>query len=349
MNTRLIPLTDPLAEAQQQIKQLTELQRQTGTGLVLAGEMSPAKKYQVYANALLQTVRQDSGGMLLNDPQPLPVGTAALVSQVQQYATHETALRAPNLAVLTASQGEETVRRLVGVVLRQFTESVNIKNRVSLVQIHEMSGLVPLEFSDLSLTDLVLCLRQVKAGQYGPLYESFDTVKLGEFLRRYRSEKEELREHKHHQAKLTQSNLLGEIMAKLDQAPAEVQEGIRNLRLPQPPVVEGAFDSPLHGRGAGGEADIGVDNSALFADKPKPKFQRPALPTQAEYRQKIQQRLAGYLPLMDAGELAQAVDYYRSHHEPELAHWLEIQWKQQRTETQQKPIINHQPIRLSTH
>ena len=333
MNTSIITATDPLIEAQQQIKRLTDLHRQASvSGLTLTKELTPAKKYQVYASALLQMVQQPGAGALLTDPQPLPASTAALVARLQQHATAETTLRAPNLAVLAASQGEETVQRLVGVVLRQFTESVNVKNCVSLFQLHEMSLLVPLEFADLSLTDLVLCLRQVKAGQYGPLYESFDTVKLGEFLRKYRAEKAAYQAQKHVELKYSPCTALQDLMTGLEQAPAHIRQSMKELSAGAiathvGEVTDLATDAATQRPVLG----VNVDQVLREAQKPKPKMQRPKPLTEREYTQQIMTRLMPYLDVMQPADYDYYIDHYRSFRQEQLASWLEREKQQRQT------------------
>ncbi|MDJ1466955.1 hypothetical protein [Xanthocytophaga flava] len=314
-----------LKQADTRIDRLLEWQRQNN----LPVHLTTDKKYQIYASTLLEAVNgiAQKDEAILYNTQRLDADLSAIIAQMHQYATCENALRAPSLDVFARSQSDETVNRLLFVLIKQFTESVTVKHTPALTQTVEMASLVQLEFRDLSLTDVLLCLRNTKSGKYGQLYESFDFIKLGEFLRKYRQEKEALRDQKHKDLKYSQSSILYDIVSNLDKAPEQFREPFQSLsaqKIAQKLSAEQDTKSTTTNR-----PEIGVDLDAVFAEanKPTSKMPRPKPLTESENRQRIIAELTLYMDHMTEQEYLYYVDYYETYRQPELVEWLKAEWK----------------------
>ncbi|MDJ1486342.1 hypothetical protein QNI16_38035 [Cytophagaceae bacterium YF14B1] len=320
--------------ARNRISQQVEWQQQHN----LPALVSQPKKYQVYAQTLmdaLQAVSQQEDGLIYT-MQSLPADYSALISQMHKYASEDIALQAPTLEVFARSQGDEITNRLLFVLIKQFTESVNIKHTLTLLQTLEMVSLVQVEFRDLSMTDVLLCLRNTKSGKYGQLYESFDFVKLGEFLRKYRQEKETVREQKHKDLKHVQSSILYDIVSNLDKAPEEFREPFQSLSAQK--IAQNLSEEQDTNSATTNRPEIGVDLDEIWADidKPTPKIRRPKPLTESENRQRIMAELTPYLDQMKNKEYEFYLQYYETSKQPELVEWLSAEWKKRQEKSKTK-------------
>lgn len=297
----------------------------------LPAVLTPEKKYQVYATTLIEAVSQipQSEENLVYNMSPLAPDYAALVTRMHRHLTQDLTLRAPTLAIFARQQGEETASRLLFVLIKQFTESVSIRHKLNLKQTYEMASLVQVEFSDLSLSDVVLCLRQTKSGQYGPLYESFDFVRLGEFLRKYRAEKAAYQARKHTDLKHTPSTALQDLMTGLEHAPEHIRQSIQGMAENiATPVGEAARQAMEASR----RPPIGVDVDRVLSDvqkqKPKPTYQRPRPLTEQEFADQIRAHLTVHLDSMSQADYDYYIDHYRTFKQEKLARWLENERQQ---------------------
>ncbi|MDJ1498393.1 hypothetical protein QNI19_35995 [Cytophagaceae bacterium DM2B3-1] len=314
-----------IQQAQSRITNLLEWFQQNN----LPAQLTVAKKYQIYAQTLmegLQAVSQESESLIYN-MQPLQADYSVLVGQMHKYANEEIASRAPALEVFARAQGDEITNRLLFVLIKKFTESVNIKQKLTVKQTVAMASMVQVDFRDLSLTDVLLCLRNTQSGKYGQLYESFDFVKLGEFLRKYRQEKESLREQKHKDLKYSQSSILYDIVSNLDKAPEQFREPFQSLSAQK--IVQSLSTEQEANAAPTNRPQLGIDLDAVFAEtgKPASRLPRPKQLTETENRQRIMAELTLYMDHMSEEEYLYYVDYYETYRQPELVEWLKAEWK----------------------
>ncbi|MDJ1499391.1 hypothetical protein [Xanthocytophaga agilis] len=314
-----------IQQAQSRITNLLEWLQQNN----LPAQLTVAKKYQIYAQTLmegLQAIPQQSESLIYN-MQSLQADYGVLITQMYKHANEEIASRAPALEVFARTQGDEITNRLLFVLIKYFTESITVKQSLTVKQTTAMASMVQVDFRDLSLTDVLLCLRNTQSGKYGQLYESFDFIKLGEFLRKYRKEKEEVKAQKHKDLKYSQSSILYDIVSNLDKAPEQFREPFQSLsaqKIAQKLSTEQDTHSATPDR-----PEIGVDLDAVFAEanKPTSKLPRPKPLTESENRQRIMSELTLYMDHMTEAEYLYYVDYYETYRQPELVEWLKVEWK----------------------
>lgn len=124
---------------------------------------------------------------LLSIQRNLNIADAATASTVRQTI----AILSPKAGQtgVGGTYGEETVVKVVCAVLRLFNDGLNTTERMGPRQLVEYSMLWVEMFPHETVKDLFLCLKWVKAGRYGPLFNRVDGTVISEFFRKYLDEK----------------------------------------------------------------------------------------------------------------------------------------------------------------
>jgi hypothetical protein len=135
---------------------------------------------------------------------------ALVVMDLARKTTPETALSSPKVFQVVKNLGESELRKIVAYVLKHFNDSANLANPMNALQIIETANAFIDTYSRDSVDDLILCLKNAKAGKYGPIYNRLDQSVILGFYARYQEEKAQYLESKHLSQKAAEaSDVLG--------------------------------------------------------------------------------------------------------------------------------------------
>lgn len=102
--------------------------------------------------------------------------------------------------------GEEDLLKVLIFVIKNFCDSLNVKESMNPLQIVEAAGEVMEKFTHESIDDFILCLKKGKNGEYGPIYNKIDRSVLFTFWAKYLEEKSLFLENKNLNYKALESN-----------------------------------------------------------------------------------------------------------------------------------------------
>ncbi|WP_168207835.1 hypothetical protein [Spirosoma sp. KCTC 42546] len=108
---------------------------------------------------------------------------------LQKNLTLEVAATASTVAQVTQVHGEQTVAKLVCAILKLFNDGLNTTLQMGARQLLEYANIWTETFSNETIKDLILCLKRVKAGRYGPIFNRVDGTVISDFFRKYLEEK----------------------------------------------------------------------------------------------------------------------------------------------------------------
>lgn len=114
---------------------------------------------------------------------------------IQEEVSFETAISAPIISSIEKRSGRPVLIKLVCAVLKLFADSLNVTNSFSPLQVYELAQLWIEQYPTESLKDLILCLKRVKMGKYGKIYNRIDIEVISEYWALYLNEKAEYREN----------------------------------------------------------------------------------------------------------------------------------------------------------
>lgn len=120
---------------------------------------------------------------------------------IQKNLTMPMVLKATINQELVKKLPVDTLHKMVCAVLRLFCESLNVSQSMTPVQVYEAAGFWLERSPTESIKDLILCLKRAKQGDYGKLYNRFDSEVLGEFWSAYMNEKVTYRQNLHRDQK----------------------------------------------------------------------------------------------------------------------------------------------------
>lgn len=110
---------------------------------------------------------------------------------LQENLTIDVAATASTVTQVMAHHGKPTVLKLVCAILKLFNDGLNTSLRMDSRQLFEYAILWCGEFPHDTVKDLILCLKRVKAGRYGPIFNRIDGTVVSDFFRKYLAEKAE--------------------------------------------------------------------------------------------------------------------------------------------------------------
>lgn len=150
------------------------------------------------------------------------LGEATYISLValQKTLTMEVAATASTVTQVIAVHGEPTATKLVCAILKLFNDGLNTTLQMTSRQLFEYAQVWLDEFPHDTIKDLVLCLKRVKAGRYGPIFNRVDGTVVSDFFRKYLEEKADWGEQENRKYKsdcIKQGQLLMDAMSA-DQA-----------------------------------------------------------------------------------------------------------------------------------
>ncbi|GAB4023342.1 hypothetical protein GCM10028808_73500 [Spirosoma migulaei] len=111
--------------------------------------------------------------------------------QLQRSLTIEVAATSPTVTQVIAYQGEETTTKVVAAVLKLFNDGLNTSLQMTPRQLFEYAMIWIESFPNETVKDLILCMKRVKAGRYGPIFNRVDGTVVSDFFRKYLLEKAE--------------------------------------------------------------------------------------------------------------------------------------------------------------
>lgn len=273
---------------------------------------TPEKTYAVHAARLLHLAGAlPPGAAYANGLTDSSVSAtlAAMERHVSQPLCNRAATIGSFIRQQSAQGSPDTCNAILYLVLKAFLEKVNIARHPSVTQVSDMVSVTVSEFADLSVSDVVLCLRDIRTGKHGGLYENFSVEKLGIALRAHRESKAESVENEHLARKQENPSVLAMIV---NHAPDALK---RELMHSASGIGSGHPDRQLPT----------VDNMAAFADKPKPMYRKSPAPTEAVFTDRIKGNLSAVMHTWTAAQFDDAIDYYRSECADVLAGWVECQ------------------------
>ena len=117
---------------------------------------------------------------------------------IQSVTNIETAIKARKIYSLQSQIGKELTEKMTCAVLVAFCDGIKItKDKPDGFEIIEMATLFLETYTHESISDLILCLKMVKQGKFGKIYNRFDLAVFNEFFKQYLDYKYEELENNH--------------------------------------------------------------------------------------------------------------------------------------------------------
>lgn len=129
--------------------------------------------------------------------------------------TIEKAVADEKIIQLKKRVGDEMLMKAMYGIISTTTQFFNVKENISDVQAIQTAALIIESYPAETLTDLMLCLKRAKLGEYGPVYNSIDGRNIIEWFRKYLNQKYEYREQMLHNEKITYQQESNEILGKI--------------------------------------------------------------------------------------------------------------------------------------
>ena len=108
---------------------------------------------------------------------------------LQENLTLDVAATASTVTQVMAHHGKPTVLKLICAILKLFNDGLNTSQKMDSRQLFEYAILWCGEFPHDTVKDLILCLKRIKAGRYGPIFNRIDGTVISDFFRKYLLEK----------------------------------------------------------------------------------------------------------------------------------------------------------------
>lgn len=150
---------------------------------------------------------------LTNPENQISRHVSAELIEIAVKTNFEVATTAPKVSVLLGTIGEDTLLKLIVVIIKQFCDSLNVP-AMTAMQIFECAKEYITTYPLNSVKDLILCLRKAKKGEYGQIYNRLDQATIFTFITKYEEERSQYFENKRKNLKAQQeSDQLGLINA----------------------------------------------------------------------------------------------------------------------------------------
>ncbi|AUD00972.1 hypothetical protein [Spirosoma pollinicola] len=158
---------------------------------------------------------KNTSALKLSEAQSLSEESYMALIALQETITLSTAATASTVQQVIGFHGKPTVLKLVCAILKLFNDGLNTSLRMDARQLFEYALVWCGEFENETLKDLILCLKRVKAGRYGPIFNRIDGTVVSDFFQKYLAEKAQWGEDQNRQYKSDMiqagNNLLGSL------------------------------------------------------------------------------------------------------------------------------------------
>lgn len=124
----------------------------------------------------------------------------------ERKITLDLAIKGTNLQTLVKQAGEADLLKSIANLLIMSSEFFNTSNQISEMQAIQTASLLIDNYGTESFEDIVLCLKNVKTGRYGKIYNRIDGQMVFEWFQSYLQEKSERIEAIKHNEKFEHIN-----------------------------------------------------------------------------------------------------------------------------------------------
>lgn len=159
--------------------------------------------------AEIQKLEMDD--LLLKDQEMLH----SLMIKLYHAVDYEKALKSPKIFQLQKSLGTVVLYKLTILILKNFANTVNVKNSLNSFQMMDLAQAFIQQYTHSSLKDLILCLKMVKYGKLGPIYDRLDVPTVMDFIRKYQEAKSAYLEQKARGYKDAEANEVNQLSYSL--------------------------------------------------------------------------------------------------------------------------------------
>jgi hypothetical protein len=136
----------------------------------------------------------------------------------------------PKVFQVKQTLGEADLTKLVIVILKNFCDAMNVKESMNALQIIDTANAFIDKYTHSSVDDLIVCLKNAKAGKYGKIYNRLDQQVIFDFLTQYEQEKVNHLENKQLDYKAQEASNVNALIAAL---PEETKQAILNFTHPE--------------------------------------------------------------------------------------------------------------------
>jgi len=119
----------------------------------------------------------------------LPEDTYLVIVSLQQSMTLDSAITAKTVRQTVEELGLATTTKIVCAIVKLFNDGLNTTLQMTVRQLLEYGTLWVNTYPHETIKDLVLCLRYVKMGRYGGVFNRIDSSVLGDFFVKYLGDK----------------------------------------------------------------------------------------------------------------------------------------------------------------
>ncbi|MCX6217687.1 hypothetical protein [Spirosoma sp.] len=169
---------------------------------------------------------------------------------LQRNLTIDKAATSATVRQVIAYQGEETTTKVVCAILKLFNDGLNVSNQMSNRQLLETAMIWMETYPHDTVKDLILCLKNVKAGKYGKegqIFNRIDGAVIANFFNRYLEDKAEWGEQQNQLYKSNQIKASTGFFQKLDSETAgELKRMLQRANIRATPDVQTPLSSDKH-------------------------------------------------------------------------------------------------------
>ena len=123
--------------------------------------------------------------------------------ELQGITNIDIAIKANKIFLAKNQMGQETIEKLTCAILVAFCDTIKVTSeKPDGFEILEMATLFLETYTHESISDLILCLKMVKQGKFGKIYNRFDLAVFNLFWKQYLEFKYEELENRHNRQKL---------------------------------------------------------------------------------------------------------------------------------------------------
>lgn len=156
---------------------------------------------------------------------------------IQEEVSFEKTLTAPVIKAIETKMGRPVLIKLVCAVLKLFADSLNITQTLSALQVYELAQLWIEQYPTDTLKDLILCLKRVKQGKYGKIYNRIDIEVISEFWTAYLNDKAEYRESQWLNMKAKEASNEKQMLGQISTHAPETAKMIKSMVRPTPAIA----------------------------------------------------------------------------------------------------------------
>ena len=141
--------------------------------------------------------------------------------QLLAYTVIESGLTLDNVAFdekiiqLKKRVGEENLLKAIYGIIAASTQYFNVRENINDVQAIQTAALIIENYPAETMTDLMLCLKRAKLGEYGPVFNTLDGRNIMNWFRKYLEQKYEAWEQRMHNEKMRLQAESTEVLGKI--------------------------------------------------------------------------------------------------------------------------------------